>query len=59
MSFMDNKERVFTYEEVDFLLQEQVEEVRQFVDRCARDKGMANAEFNQWISETPLITIHK
>ncbi len=34
----------------------QRDEIVVFVDRCARDKGMAGMEFDQWIKDTPLVT---
>ena len=38
---------------IDKLLNAQIEEVRIFVDRCSRDKGMSSKEFDQWIKESP------
>ncbi|KKM93737.1 hypothetical protein LCGC14_1205310 [marine sediment metagenome] len=40
-------------EAIDKLLNAQIEEVRVFVDRCSRDKGMSSKEFDQWIKESP------
>ena len=44
---------------IDKLLDAQIGEVAVFVDRCARDKGMANREFDKWIKDTPKIQYHK
>lgn len=46
-------------DKIEKLLRAQIEEVRVFVDRCARDKGMASVDFDQWISETPIISIEE
>lgn len=46
-------------DKVDELLKMQIEECRYFTQRCARDKGMASSEYDKWISETPVLTIHK
>ena len=48
----------YSVDEVNILLKHQIEDVRQFVDRCARDKGAVRADFDGWIKEAPVITLH-
>lgn len=54
-----NGRRYISEEKVEELLKMQIEEVRIFVQRCARDYGMANQEYDKWISETPVLDIYK
>lgn len=46
-------------DKVDQLLKMQIEECRYFAQRCARDYGAASADYDKWIAETPMITLHR
>ena len=46
-------------DKVDQLLKMQIEECRYFAQRCARDYGAASADYDKWIAETPIITLHR
>jgi hypothetical protein len=47
------------FDKVDLLLKMQIEEVRKHVDTQARDEGAVRADFDKWIRESPILTMHR
>lgn len=52
-----NKDGWVSVEDLQKALKMQVEECAIFAQRCARDKGMASAEYDEWIKSTPILDL--